>query len=274
MKKLLLSCAIIASLTQVSYAALTTNLVAYYKLDESSGNPADATGNSRTLTNNGTTGYIAALINNGGNQGAANSTKYFSRSDSLSVGTANASIWSYNIWTKQYSDPAASGIFSFMGFIGSGQKQLDTYYFNNAGTFFLRFNEFNGATGEQLDFALGSALSHSSFEMISVVKNGTSVTAYRNCVSLGTQTILQADGDPARGPLYGMGRAVFDVGGFNSAIFDEVGIWTRALSVAELCQLYNGGVGLPYPLSVNTNFLFFFSLNLIRMRELTLRTMT
>lgn len=233
--------------------ALTDQLVSYYKLNESSGNASDSVG-ANTLTNNSTVGYVPALINNGADLSASNSTKYFSRADSLGLGTTNASIWSYNIWTKQYSDPASTGIMSFMGFIQTLQKQIDTYYYNNAGTYYVRYNEFNGTTGEQLDFALGSTLSHSAFEMITVVKNGTSVTVYRNATSLGTQTVLQADGDAlGRGPLYGLGRAVFDVGGFNSAIFDEVGIWSRALTGAEVTQLYNNGLGLQYPF-INNSF--------------------
>lgn len=31
---------------------------------------------------------------------------------------------------------------------------------------------------------------------------------------------------------------------------DEVGVWSRALSSAEIAQLYNSGSGLSYPLSV------------------------
>ena len=31
-------------------------------------------------------------------------------------------------------------------------------------------------------------------------------------------------------------------------MIDEAGIWSRALSSAEISQLYNGGAGLPYPL--------------------------
>jgi len=30
---------------------------------------------------------------------------------------------------------------------------------------------------------------------------------------------------------------------------DELGIWTRALTTTEVAQLYNGGAGLPYPLT-------------------------
>ena len=43
---------------------LTDNLISHWKLDESSGNAADSHG-SNTLTNNGSTPFVAAKINNG-----------------------------------------------------------------------------------------------------------------------------------------------------------------------------------------------------------------
>ena len=37
---------------------------------------------------------------------------------------------------------------------------------------------------------------------------------------------------------------------------DEIGFWTRALSTQELSQLYNGGSGLAYPLTVQSSNFF------------------
>ena len=53
MKRLLLSVLFALSLTQIGYAAITDGLVAYYKLDESSGNASDSSGAGNTLTNSG-----------------------------------------------------------------------------------------------------------------------------------------------------------------------------------------------------------------------------
>ena len=57
--------------------SLTTNIVAYWKFDESSGNAMDSTGNGNTLTNVNTVTYSAGKINNGANFVAA-SSQYFS----------------------------------------------------------------------------------------------------------------------------------------------------------------------------------------------------
>ena len=44
--------------------AILDNIRAAYKLDESSGNAADSSGNGNTLTNNGTVTYVTGKINN------------------------------------------------------------------------------------------------------------------------------------------------------------------------------------------------------------------
>jgi hypothetical protein len=53
------------------------------------------------------------------------------------------------------------------------------------------------------------------------------------------------------------------VGGvYNTRAMDEVGIWSRALTGAEVTSLYNGGSGFQYPFSaaapVNGNFFLMF----------------
>lgn len=56
--------------------SLSTNLISYWKLDETSGNAVDSVG-SNTLTNNNSVSFSTALINNGANFGTANTNKYY-----------------------------------------------------------------------------------------------------------------------------------------------------------------------------------------------------
>jgi len=73
--------------------ALTDNLVAYRKLDESSGNAADSVG-SYTLTNNWTATYSAGKINNWVN---TTTSKYLSHATFLD---SWYSAWSFSFWVK------------------------------------------------------------------------------------------------------------------------------------------------------------------------------
>ena len=54
-------------------SSLFDDLVAYWNLNETSGDRADATGNGHTLTDNNTVGYATGKINNAASFVAANS---------------------------------------------------------------------------------------------------------------------------------------------------------------------------------------------------------
>src|SRR3990167_10109236 len=74
--------------------ALTDNITAYWKLDESSGNAADSVA-SNTLTNTNTVGYSAGKINNAADFVGANSTYFIAGSPVAALGAK-----SYSFWTK------------------------------------------------------------------------------------------------------------------------------------------------------------------------------
>ena len=98
----------------------------------------------------------------------------------------------------------------------------------------------------------GSSLAVVSFNTITygewmnfvVVLNGTSITVYKNGISLGTQTSTVAFGTAATQPLY-MGR----LGNFNNFYFngsiDQVRIFSSALSAGNATSLYNEGTVIP-----------------------------
>ena len=105
--------------------SLTTNLVSYWKLDESSGNAADSVG-SNTLTNTGTATYGTGKINNGivlngSSQYAVNT----SLSSSISNSSYSVSAWIYptgNLATTRFAivQMSASGSETAAGLIEVG----------------------------------------------------------------------------------------------------------------------------------------------------------
>lgn len=75
---------------------ITTGLVAYYPLNEASGNALDASGNSRTMAQTGTVGAGSGATAN--SRGPYTSSDYFTRTDSaLNLNTADWTIcgWIY-----------------------------------------------------------------------------------------------------------------------------------------------------------------------------------
>jgi hypothetical protein len=70
---------------------LSEGLVGYWKLDESSGNASDSSGNGYTLTNNGTATFVGAKFANGSEHVPA-SSQYFSTASTIN-GVKTVSFW-------------------------------------------------------------------------------------------------------------------------------------------------------------------------------------
>ena len=221
--------------------ALSTNLLAYWKLDESSGDAADATGNGYTLTNNNSVGYAAALINNGADFGATdNHSKYLYTNTPPTIPTAGA--FSISLWVKIRTAPAINQERSIFSYSKAYDSKIDINDYGDGTYRYIR------VMTEGSDRKYKHTLSTSSFTHIVVTYpssgdgklyiNGTYV------YSLGRA-----------GSLSG-GNAMY-LGTQLSCYIDEVGAWNKELTEAEVTELYNGGLGLAYPFpNVSTNNFF------------------
>lgn len=205
--------------------ALTTNLQAYYKLD---GNSTDSAG-----SNNGTDTNITYNTSNGKiNQGAG-----FDGSTSLiSIGNAaglNSASFTYTAWIKPTSFTNTNYIVS-TAVAGAPSWRIDssvaTQNLSKAGIINI------GSSN--------TALTANVFSFVAVTYDGTTATFYLNGVADGTPSSAQTFLTEVR--QIGVFTTPSSVTDFSGAI-DEVGIWSRVLTGAEITQLYNHGAGLQYP---------------------------
>lgn len=224
--------------------ALLTNIVSYYKLDESSGNAADSHG-SNTLTNNATTAYVAAKINNGADLESA-SSQYFSIADASQTGLDLGAEWSVSMWIK----PESSGTNALFG-KWDEDNNLRSYrpvlFSNNE---IVIYTSAAGTTAVTADWT-GLTISNGTWYhlvMINSVAEGLSYL-YIDGVSQGTKPV---------GTTCFNGTAPFMIGAdqtgaadaaanFFDGIIDEVGVWSRVLTSGEVTSLYASGAGLQYP---------------------------
>ena len=94
---------------------------------------------------------------------------------------------------------------------------------------------------------------------VAVTFNAGSVTFYVNGVQQGTtqsavvSSLNQSDTNSFFAGAYSTTGGTSPNAAFFDGKMDEVGVWSRALSGAEISQLYNSGSGLSYPLSVATS---------------------
>lgn len=231
--------------------SLTTNLVSYWKLDETSGNAADSVG-SNTLTNNGTSTYSSALINNGINLGDNNTTKSLSAVNNLGIDGGTISV---SIWIKRLTGATNGKVFFCQG--NSNSKV--GYLLRDTGSGTLWVSRFRTGTAEDgaIIGTTTSVISSSIFTHIVLTYDGTNVRGYLNGTLTNT-TASSGGASTALPNVFGLGQD-FSATAFASVIIDEVGVWNRALTSTEISTLYNGGAGLQYPfiLPNKSNFLMF-----------------
>lgn len=237
--------------------ALTDQLVAYYKLDESSGNATDSVGGF-TLTNTNTVGYGAALINNGADFGAGNTNKRLQVANDLGTDGGNISV---NIWVKMKAEIASGTQVFFLHGGGTSHVNDMVAYDYNGGTRQLTLNRQRQNTSNNTASG-GATLGTANFHMITYTYDGTTAKLYLDGNSTPIASLVTSgSGASAGGDQFFIGHDNGEwLNTYSSIMADECGVWTRDLSTAEISSLYNSGAGFAYPFttaSTNSGFLMF-----------------
>lgn len=214
--------------------ALTDNILAYYKTDESSGNASDSSGGGFTLTNTGSMTYTTGKINNGAD---TTSTKYLTRSDILGRTAGNAGDITITGWFK-FGDLGGAGGGNIIEVNDGATSPYLSWTIAITSTN-VRFNYgqmcvANNYTDDTFTTATGT------WYFIALRWDGTTLTGNVNARTAVT-------GTPSGNGTTCGGASTF-VGTTNlgpvTAVMDEIGIWDRKLSDAEITELYNSGNGL------------------------------
>ena len=209
----------------------TTNLVAYYKF-ESGAITTDSSGNSKTLTNNGTVASVAGLFGNCADLGTANTTKYFSRADGLGVDMSGA--FSVNLWVKIRTELSSSELYEFLRWKSTTgtARYLSLYYQSISGT---RRLVANNSEGYAHYLGINPLLGVDNWHMVSVVASGTTHSLYLNGEKVATQTRGTTTTAESR---IGIGSNT-DGTNLSNAYLDDFSFWSRALTDVEIATLYD-----------------------------------
>lgn len=250
MKKLLLLIVpLLFLLPHPAHAALTDNIETYYKLDESSGNASDATGNGNTLTNNSTT-YSTGVINNAAYFSGA-SGSYLSYSSLINAKPLYNQNFTVNFWLKMNNNPSGTAATPFSYFdstTANHKMQIGIQYLSS--TIYIN----RGQDTQNDQYGVAQTLTTGTWYMLTYTYDGSTIALYLNgnCTPIvsGASTITGTNS-----AYDGFGTSNFTVGtdrGTNrptNGDVDEVGYWSRTLTCSEITQLYNSGSGLQYPFS-------------------------
>jgi hypothetical protein len=96
---------------------------------------------------------------------------------------------------------------------------------------------------------IAQTLTLATWYYVVYVKTGTDLEIFVNGSSIGSGTVNATMTDSAD-PFF-VGK--FDSGTpnwYQDGIMDEMGVWSRDLTDAEITTLYNGGAGLQYPFTI------------------------
>ena len=223
--KLVCVSTILCTLSYNVYAGDTSNLVAAYYLNETSGTRSDSSGQGNNLTDNNTVGSASGQFGNAADFISANS-EYLTSADSADwdFGTGDFSIGMY------VNLDSTSGSPSFI-------DRNDT----SDWTLFLR------STNQNLELQLEGSPSISrawspstaTWIHIAATRSSSTVALYEDAAQLGTTA---TDGTDTQGTT-GIALGAFASGSaFYDGQMDDAFVFQRALSTAELEDLRDNGL--------------------------------
>lgn len=242
--------------------AITDNNVAYWKLDESSGNAADATGDGYTLTNVSTgvaVTYVPCLVNNGSDFGTGNGSTVFKKLSignnvTIDGGNVTMAVWAY-IYSTGFGD-----IFSTRSSTSKVRYSITQGEGDAGSVVFERQRQ--GVSGG-LKTTADISVSQNAWHFFVLTYNGTSIAGYIDNVAV-TGVATSGNGTATVANETSLGGITRNGGtlAFLPCKTDMAGIWSRVLDSTEVGTLWNSGAGLQLyttaPATTNAAFLLNF----------------
>jgi hypothetical protein len=227
-----------------SATGLNSGLIAYWRLDESSGNALDSIGGI-TLTNNNTVTYTSAKIANGADFGTANTNK--SLTNTTRIGTVNMDR-TISVWAKINTDKSVDDIDTFLEWAYGGSSNYVGYqliYERTSSVNKWRAYRDRGCVGGESIYFNNPTAAAGFYHLVLTI-TGTTMELWVNGTSAGTVTVNTGNGSCNAQDGFYIGSAR-SASAYASVTVDEVGIWNRALSSTEITELYNAGSGKQLP---------------------------
>lgn len=215
--------------------ALIDNIVHWWKLDESSGNSDDAVG-SQDLTVSGAT-YTSGKINNGLLFDGTNDTARSSSTTNMPSGTGD---WSISLWMKPDGDGAVANVV-YSSSVGYNERIISEVHGD------MRIFFAGADTGRLTDVTPTQDGTTWYHFVIVLDSTANTLKTYVDNSLVDTQT--DATSTITAGQFW-LGSHSDGSNDYNGMI-DEVGVWSKALSAAEISELYRSGDGIQYPFAIN-----------------------
>ena len=233
---------------------LSVSNIAFWRMDDHTGNATDSSGNGRTLTQNGTVadGGGLAIVNSARTFSASDDTDYFSRASEAAF-TFGTNAFTLTCWA--YFDSGGGTISGDMTLIAktdldtpavSWWLELDHASPNDLMSFYYSSD---GTLGAHVDFTFSGNIPADTWYFVYVRYDSVNIHV---CATPISSANLATDATGAfAGPFFDNsttpltvgavveGTVIHDFGGN----MDEIGIWNRYLSDCELGKLFTAKAG-------------------------------
>lgn len=226
-------------------AALTTSLVGYWTLDETSGTRDDSAG-SNPLASNNSVGSAAAIRGNGATFNGTNQWLSHANDAALQMGNIDFTVAA---WVKLNSTSVAGAIIG-KNDANNSHAEYDLHY-GASGVNRFEFGVSSDGTITNTTIVRANAFGAPAVGVWYLVVAWHDATNDQIGISVdaGTPTFAtHTGGVHVDTTSFWLGqRQIQDI--FLNGTLDEVGVWKRMLTSAEIVDLYNGGFGCTYPLT-------------------------
>lgn len=230
------SCLVLFAATDVKNdGSLSTNLVSYWELDETSGTRSDSHASNDLTDNNtvtSTTGKLgtAALF-------TSSNSEYLSITDAAQTGLDPTTTMSISVWVKLNSIGAAQ-------YIATKSNKYELIILSTGAVRFDIRDDLNARSRAQST----ATLSTGTWYHIVATYSNSSQEAF---IYINGSAITDADHETDATAI-GSNTTAFYMGansgpsGYFDGAMDEFGFWNRELSSSDASALYNAGSGIPY----------------------------
>lgn len=231
-----------------STSPLRRGLVGYWRLEESSGTRDDCSQNGNHLTDNNSVSQVAGIQTYGAGF-VSTSSQFLSHSStpSLQGGNIDYSVAAW-FWLTNYPPIAGRYMIVSKDDDIAGTREYNLNVWNNAGLVVLQFDCFSSP---DTDVAVETTSTPPTNQWVFVIAwNDTTAKSVNIQMNNGeTRTTTYV------GSLQVASTAQFEIGarqytGFENYFdgkIDEVSMWKRLLTAAEMTQLYRSGLGTHFP---------------------------
>ena len=210
------------------------SLVAYYRLEDT----ADSKG-ANTLTNHGSVSFTAAKFGSGGSGGVNNAGKYLSAPSNLGIGAGPVTI---SAWFNPSGQPG-NNLAQCIACLQDGASKVEYVleYQQINGVYRLGFVRGRpGVGGPEEEINLNGQITIGTWHHLALTYDGTVLSAYLDGSLIATKATSGLGTQATSTEFNIMARNRTFANEFLSGIVDDVAVFNRALTAAEVAKIYGG----------------------------------